>query len=205
MIAELRGQLLVKSPTYVVVDIGGVGYRVFIPLSTFYRLPDPPREVRFFTTTHVREDAIHLYGFLTRKEQQVFELLRGVSGIGPRLATNILSGIAVEDLIPAIAGGDLARLSTIPGVGRKTAERIVLELKEKIDEAFAPSVTTPTPPVAVDGMLRDVISALVNLGYGRAVAIRAAEAAGRDVPSGGEATVEGLIKEALRGLVERTG
>ena len=131
MIAQLRGRLASKEPHRIIVDVGGVGYLVLIPLSTFYRLPEVPAEVMLHTFTHVREDAIQLFGFHTRDEQTLFELLQGVSGIGPRLATNILSGISVDDLVAALSQGDVTRLRAVPGVGKKLAERLVLELRER--------------------------------------------------------------------------
>ena len=128
MIGRLRGQLVKRDPAQVILDVNGVGYRVFIPLSTYYRLPERGADVLLHTATHLREDALHLYGFLSEQERSLFDLLRGVTGIGPRVAINILSGITAEELSAAIGRGDLVRLSAIPGVGRKTAERIVLEL-----------------------------------------------------------------------------
>ncbi|HZY31097.1 MAG TPA: Holliday junction branch migration protein RuvA, partial [Candidatus Methylomirabilis sp.] len=134
MIAQLRGRLLSKGPGQIVVDVNGVGYQVFIPLSTYYQLPAVEQEAVLFVFTHVREDAIHLFGFHASEERATFELLTGVSGIGPRLAANILSGISAEELIAAILQGDLARLKAIPGVGRKIGERVILELKDKVLE-----------------------------------------------------------------------
>ncbi len=202
MIGQLRGQLAKRDPAEVIVDVHGVGYRVFIPLSTYYRLPDEGTDILLYTATHVREDALHLYGFLTEHEREVFDLLRGVSGIGPRLAVNILSGITAEELIPAIGRADLLRLSAIPGVGRKTAERIVLELKEKVRsllEAVAAAAATERDPS--EGVLQDVISALLNLGYSRSAASRAAASAVRTAD--GDQEFEMVIKQALRVLAEQ--
>src|SRR3954469_2844667 len=132
MIGHLRGKVYDKRPNQVVVDVNGVGYEVLIPLSTFYALAELHQEVNLLIHTHVREDALALYGFLTAREKQLFELLLSASGVGPVLALKILSGMSVEELLPAIRSGDLARLTTIPGVGRKTAERIVVELRDKM-------------------------------------------------------------------------
>lgn len=199
MIAQIRGRLTVKEPHRIVVDVNGVGYLVFIPLSTFYRLPDVPGEVFLHTHTHVRDDAIQLFGFHTRDEQALFELLQGVAGIGPRLATNILSGISADELIPALSEGDLARLRAVPGVGKKLAERLVVELREKVTTLRVPQRAAP---VAVAGpedrAVDDVVSALVNLGCNRKEASKAAEAARKEL--GPSAAFETLIKAALRGL-----
>ena len=162
MIAHLRGKLAQKDPARVIVDVNGVGYEVFVPLTTFSVLPDTGAEVSIDVHTHVREDLIALYGFSTRRERTIFEKLMTISGIGPKLAVTILSGGSVEDLVTAIKRGDLARLTAIPGVGKKTAERIVLELKDKLhDFAEAP---------AKSSVEMDVLSALENLGYNRAMA-----------------------------------
>ena len=162
MIAHLRGKLVQKEPARVIVDVNGVGYEVFIPLTTFTALPDAGSEVSIDVHTHVREDIIALYGFSTRRERSIFEKLMTISGIGPRLAVTILSGGSVEDLVSAIKRGDLARLTAIPGVGKKTAERIILELKDKLQD-FVEAQTKSTVEV-------DVLSALENLGYNRALA-----------------------------------
>jgi Holliday junction DNA helicase RuvA len=162
VIAHLRGKLAQKDPARVIVDVNGVGYEVFVPLTTFSVLPDTGAEVSIDVHTHVREDLIALYGFSTRRERTIFEKLMTISGIGPKLAVTILSGGSVEDLVTAIKRGDLARLTAIPGVGKKTAERIVLELKDKLhDFAEAP---------AKSSVEMDVLSALENLGYNRAMA-----------------------------------
>jgi Holliday junction DNA helicase RuvA len=205
MIAQLRGRLISKEPGQIVVDVGGIGYRVFVPLSTYYQLPQAEQEVSLRIFTHVRDDAIHLYGFHTLDERVTFELLTGVSGIGPRLASNILSGISVEELSAAILEGDLPRLKAIPGVGRKTGERVILELKDKILEVGrtdggALRRQRTTKP---DQMLDDVISALMNLGCHRKEASRAAEAARETIGAG--ADFEKLVKEALKLLTEGTG
>ena len=203
MIAQIRGRLASKEPHRVVVDVNGVGYQIFIPLSTYYQLPDVPAEVFLHTHTHVREDALQLFGFHTRDEQTLFELLQGVSGIGPRLATNILSGISVEELVPALSEGNLTRLRAVPGVGKKLAERLVVELREKVGTArLAPPPTAPAGPApAMDRTLDDVVSALVNLGCNRKEAIKAAEATRRDL--GPAADFEKLIKATLRALSDQ--
>lgn len=202
MIARIRGRLASKEPHRVVVDVNGVGYQVFIPLSTYYQLPEVAAEVVLHTHTHVREDAIQLFGFHTQDEQALFELLQGVAGIGPRLATNILSGISVEELVPALSEGNLARLRAVPGVGKKLAERLVVELREKVGSTrLAQPIAAPAGPVpAADRVVDDVVSALVNLGCNRKEAVRAAEAARQDL--GPPAEFERLIKAALRRLSE---
>ena len=203
MIARIRGRLTSKEPHRVVVDVNGVGYQIFIPLSTYYQLPEVPAEVSLHTHTHVREDALQLFGFHTQDEQTLFELLQGVSGIGPRLATNILSGISVDELVPALSEGNVTRLRAVPGVGKKLAERLVVELREKVGTAqLAPPATAPAGPAApMDRALDDVVSALVNLGCNRKEAIKAAEAARQNL--GPAADFEKLIKVALRALSEQ--
>lgn len=205
MIAQLRGLLVSKAPGQIVIDVNGVGYQVFVPLSTFYQLPEIHQEVRLRVYTHVREDAIQLYGFHTPEERITFELLTGVSGIGPRLAANILSGIAVEEFIPAVLEGDTARLKAIPGVGRKTAERIILELKDKVREVPCASRVTigHQPSPERDRTIEDVVSALLNLGCSRKEASIAAEAAHHAVGDG--ADFEKFVKEALKHLSEGAG
>jgi Holliday junction DNA helicase RuvA len=162
VIAHLRGKLVEKDPARLVVDVNGVGYEVFVPLSTFTVMPDRGGDVSIDIHTHVREDIIALYGFSTRQERKVFERLIGISGIGPRLAVTILSGGSVESLVGAIRRGDLARLTAIPGVGKKTAERIVVELKDKLADF--------SEEPAKSAVETDVLSALENLGYSRTIA-----------------------------------
>jgi holliday junction DNA helicase RuvA len=180
MIAFLRGVLLEKHPNQVIVDVQGTGYDVSIPVSTFSSLPDAGASVSLRIYTHVREDAIALFGFSTKDEELVFRRLISVSGIGPRLALTVLSGLAVGDLSAAIRGGQVDLLIRIPGVGRKTAERMVLELKDKLDftiDGVAPA--TSTPPL--NAAERDVLSALMNLGLNQPTAeqaIKKAKAAG---------------------------
>jgi holliday junction DNA helicase RuvA len=200
MIAQIRGRLASKEPHCVVVDVNGVGYRLFIPLSTYYQLPEVPAEVFLHTHTHVREDALQLFGFYSRDERALFEILQGVSGIGPRLATNILSGISVDELVPALSEGNLTRLRAVPGVGKKLAERLVVELREKVSalRLSAPAEPPAASAPAEDRVVEDVVSALVNLGCNRKEAIKAAEVARQEL--GPAAEFEKLIKAALRGM-----
>jgi len=201
MIGLLRGQLVKRDPAHVIVEVNGVGYRVFVPLSTYYRLPDEGTEVLLHTVTYLREDALHLYGFITERERALFDLLRGVTGIGPRLAINILSGITAEELAGAIGRADLVRLSAIPGVGRKTSERMILELKEKVQSLIEPAEATAAPRRdPSEEVLHDVVSALLNLGYSRPVASNAAAKALRT--GDGDQDFETVIKQALRLLSE---
>jgi len=197
MIAQICGRLAHKSPEEIIVDCNGVGYGVRVPLSTFYELPDIGAEVVLRIHTHVREDALHLYGFLTGKEKDLFGLLIGVSGVGPRLAINVLSGIATHDLERALQEGDLLSLTRIPGVGRKTAERMLLELKDKVSATGA-GVAAGIP--MRDGMVKDALSALVNLGYQRGIAEEAVRDCVRQ--HGAELSLEELLKESLRLLAK---
>lgn len=199
MIARLHGRLIAKEVGEVIVDVQGVGYQVFIPLSTYYTLPDAQQSVTLLTTLYVREDALRLYGFATPEEQGLFALLVSVSSIGPRLALNMLSNLAASDLQQAIAREDLARLQSIPGVGRKTAERVILELKDKAAlVAVAASGPAQTPVSPDDRVLGDVVSALLNLGYKRAEADKAVRTVRARYD--GEAGLETLLKDALRVL-----
>jgi len=177
MIAHLRGRLLEKHPNRIIVDVQGVGYEAHVPLSTFYEMPEPGGEIALRVHTHVREEALSLYGFVTLLELQLFERLIGVSGIGPKLALAVLSGIEPNELIAAVRHGNVARLTAIPGVGKKTAERIGLELKDKL-AAFLPVEGAASVPASAGESLRtDVLSALINLGYHRPLAERALDAA----------------------------
>jgi Holliday junction DNA helicase RuvA len=197
MIAHLRGRLLEKHPNRVIVDVQGVGYEAQVPLSTFYDLAEPGEEVSLRIHTHVREDALALYGFATLIELQLFDRLISVSGIGPKLALAVLSGIEPNELIAAVKLGDVARLTAIPGVGKKTAERIGLELKDKM-AAFLPAEGAAAAPVTAGESLRtDVLSALINLGYHRPLAERAVDAAAK---SSGAGSFEQTLKLALREL-----
>lgn len=195
MIGHLRGTLIDKRPTQILLDVGGVGYTVNIPLSTFYSLGDLRSEVSLLTYTHVREDALALYGFLTAREKHFFEMLISASGVGPSLAVKILSGMSVDELIPAIRRGDLPQLTRIPGVGKKTAERIVVELRDKL-AAMAPH-EEHEKPASRSQLEADVISALENLGYDRRNAERALEAARK---GGAGKHFEDLLKESLQQL-----
>lgn len=163
MIAHLSGALLEKHLQRLVVDVGGVGYDVHVPLSTFYAAGDPGATVRLRVHTHVRDDAIQLFGFMTALELVLFERLIGVSGIGPKVALAVLSGIEPNELVRAIRSGDIARLTRIPGIGRKTAERMVVELKDRLPEGAEPAVDDAVPEG--DDVRADVLSALANLGY----------------------------------------
>jgi Holliday junction DNA helicase RuvA len=194
MIARLHGTLLEKTPSRLVVDVGGVGYDVLVPLSTFYGLGDPGTAVTLRVHTHVREDIIALFGFATGLEQDLFERLIAISGIGPKLALAVLSGIDSAELVRAIRAQDVARLTRIPGVGKKTAERIGLELKDRLPQAAA----GPDIPADADGRRADLLSALTNLGYKGAVAERAVDAAVQKLP---EAPFEALLREILRQMV----
>lgn len=179
MIAFLRGRLHDKQPQRVVVDVGGVGYDVAVPLSTFYQLGEEGGEVALRIHTHVREDQLALFGFLTASEQIVFERLLGVSGIGPKLALGVLSGIEPTDLVAALERGDVSRLTRIPGIGKKTAERMVLELRDRLLKELGPS--TGVSPSAGDQAQRDdLVSALVNLGYDRRAVDRVVGAQGQE-------------------------
>ena len=193
MIALLRGQLVEKHPNQAIVETGGVGYDVTIPVSTFTHLPDPGSEVRLRIHTHVREDALALYGFLTQDEKALFEKLIGVSGIGPTLAVKILSGLAAPDLIHSIRRGAVDRLVRIPGIGKKTAERMVLELRDKLPAATGEEPAAP-PAAELSAVDQDVLSALMNLGCARPqaeAAVRKAKATGTS------AEFEPLFRRAL--------
>jgi len=193
VIARLHGSLLEKSPTRLVVDVAGVGYEILVPLSTFYGLGDAGSAVTLRVHTHVREDVIALYGFATALEQDLFERLIAINGIGPKLALAVLSGIDPAELVRAIRVQDVARLTRIPGVGKKTAERIGLELKDRL-----PKAAVPAEPVSGGDVRDDLLSALTNLGYNRAVAEKAIEAA---LEKRHGADFEQLLREILRGMM----
>ena len=199
MIAFLRGRVHDKQPNRVIVDVNGVGYDVNVPLSTFYDLGADGDEVALRTYLHVREDALQLYGFLTELERQVFERLIAISGIGPKLAIAVLSGIETRDLVAAVQRGDVARLIGIPGIGKKTAERIVLELRDRIAQLSAPAPTSAIPAVLPADRLRtDLLSALQNLGYHRQQADKAIDVVVTSTP---DATLEQALRGALRELM----
>ena len=199
MIAHLRGRLLEKHPNRIVVDVAGVGYDVFVPLSTFYGLGASGADIALRVHTHVREDALALYGFATLLEQELFERLIGISGIGPKVALAVLSGIEPQELVRSIERGDLGRLTAIPGVGKKTAERIVLELKDRLPRAEVVAVAAGETLSEASAMRDDVLSALVNLGYHRPLAEKAVASALKAVPDGG---FERTLKQALRELAK---
>lgn len=215
MIAHLSGKILHKSPDSVIVDTGGVGYEVHIPLSTFYMLPDIGSTISLNIYTYVREDALILFGFMTKEEVRAFKLLIGVSGVGPKLARNIISGVdLVDDLYKAITSEDKISLAAIPGLGKKTVERLILELKDKVTDIISDSggggaaVPSAAEGAGDSGLTSDLLSALVNLGYNeqkaRAALKRAREASAaqeesaRGVRGGESATFEGLLKETLK-------
>jgi Holliday junction DNA helicase RuvA len=195
VIAQISGTLAQKSAGEVVVDVNGVGYQIFIPLNVFYRMPEIGAPVSLQVYTHLREDALQLYGFQDNAEKQLFMHLTAVSGIGPRLAVNILSGIPAEDLSRALREGDQVRLVAIPGVGKKLAERMIVELKDKL--LTVPGDGSHDKPIERESQLmQDAVSALVNLGYRKAEA----ENNVRAVMKTGEATLEAVLKESLRRL-----
>ena len=197
MIAQLRGRILKKDAQAVVLDVGGVGYDVTIPVSTFYRLGEPGPEVTLLIHTHVREDTLALFGFLTATEQTLFERLIAVAGVGPRLAIAILSGIETPDLVAALRSGDVARLTRIPGVGKKTAERLVVELKDKMAGLEGADTAPEEAPLSLHD---DVLSALVHLGYSRSEAERGVDKA---LKHGGDGPFEDLLRRTLRVLSGR--
>jgi holliday junction DNA helicase RuvA len=200
MIAFLRGRVLEKHPNRLIVDVGGVGYDVAVPLSTFYGVAEAGGEVSLRVHTHVREDALTLFGFLTPLELAVFERLITVSGIGPKLALAVLSGIEPRDLLAAVQRNDLARLTAIPGVGKKTAERIVLEMKDRLPKALEALGGTIPPPSPGDALRDDLVSALVNLGYHRQSIDRAVDAVLDGVESPRfETVLRAALKELARG------
>ena len=193
MIAHINGTLARKIPGEIVVDVNGIGYQLSIPLNVFYGLPEIGGPVSLQVYTHVREDALQLFGFHDDAEKQIFMLLTGVSGIGPRLAVNILSGISAEDLARALKEGNQVRLVGIPGVGKKLAERMIVELKDKF--ISLPSAAASNSPAKADTQLmQDAVSALVNLGY----RMGEAEKNVRAVLQQGETSLEAILKESLR-------
>ena len=198
MIALLSGKIAYKGISHIVVDTQGVGYRVFIPLTTFYELPEAGQAVTLHIHTSVKEDAINLFGFYTLQERELFQLMISVSGIGPKVAMNILSGISSSELLEAISGGNLAKLITIPGIGRKMAERLILELKEKAIKKMAVDQipVTDARQKRSDMMREDVLSALVNLGYKANAARDALDKVARDAE--GELAMDQLLKKALK-------
>jgi Holliday junction DNA helicase RuvA len=205
MIAHLSGTLLSKQPTSAIVDVGGVGYEVVIPLSTFYELGENGSSVQLRIYTHVREDALQLFGFKTARERELFLQLISVNGVGPGLAIKLLSGMNADEMIASIRTNNLVRLVAIPGVGRKTAERLVVDLRDKIaalsspalEEEFAAQAAASGAASSPDAMRDDAISALVNLGYQRAAAEKAVKTAADE---GGDLSVELILRRSLRRL-----
>src|SRR5919199_222302 len=205
MIAHLSGTLLAKQATSVILDVNGVGYEVTIPVTTFYDMEDAGAQVALRIYTHVREDALQLFGFRTARERELFMLLISVSGVGPKSALALLSGMSADEIITAIRTSNYARLTSAPGVGRKTAERLVIELRDKMAALSSPALeeqlaARPGGAVAApteDALREDTLSALVNLGYQRAAAEKAVTQALQD---GGDLTVELLLRRSLRSL-----
>jgi len=207
MIAHLSGTLLSKQATSVILDVGGVGYEVTIPVSTFYELEAEGSTVKLRIYTHVREDALQLYGFKTARERELFMRLISVSGIGPKLGITLLSGMSADEMIASIRTNNLARLTLIPGVGRKTAERLVMELRDKVaslssaelEEELGSKRSAVAPLPTEDSMRSDVLSALLNLGYQRSSAEKAITAA---LDEGGDISMELILRRSLRKLAK---
>src|SRR5256886_10479961 len=207
MIAHLSGTLLSKQATSAIVDVGGVGYDVAIPLSTFYELGEIGSAVQLRVYTHVREDVIQLYGFKTARERELFLQLISVNGVGPGLAIKLLSGMNADEMIASIRTNNLVRLVAIPGVGRKTAERLVVELRDKVaalsspglEEEFAAKAAVTGAATSEDSMRNDAISALANLGYQKGAAEKAVKSA---IDEGGELSVEVILRRSLRALAK---
>jgi Holliday junction DNA helicase RuvA len=205
MIAHLSGTLLAKQATSVILDVGGVGYEVTIPVTTFYDMEEPGSQIQLRVYTHVREDALQLFGFKTARERELFTLLISVSGIGPKSAIAMLSGMSADEIISAIRSNNLARLTAIPGLGKKTAERLVIELRDKmaaltspaLEETFAAAATAGGAPVTEDALREDTLSALVNLGYNKPAAEKAIAQA---MHEGGDLSVELILRRSLRTL-----
>lgn len=201
MIAHITGKLIQKQPNSIIVDVGGVGYELTVPLSSFYDLGEVGTEVSLRAYTYVREDALQLFGFRTEREKKLFLLLLSVSGIGPKLAITIMSGLSAEELIQAIRAGNLAKLVGIPGVGKKTAERMLVELKDKVAAILPPGLEEPAGANLLrqsgEAMREDLISALVNLGYQKSQAEKAVNSVLKQTPDG---KFEMALKAALRSL-----
>jgi len=207
LIAHLSGTLLAKQPTSAIVDVGGVGYEVVIPLSTFYELGENGTQVQLRIYTHVREDALQLFGFKTARERELFLQLISVNGVGPSLAIKLLSGMNADEIIASIRTNNLVRLVAIPGVGRKTAERLVVDLRDKIaalsspalEEEFVAKAVAAGELASTDSMRDDAMSALANLGYQRAAAEKAVKNA---IGEGGDLSVEVILRRSLRSLAK---
>lgn len=199
MIAFLRGRILDKHPNRIVVDVNGVGYELHVPLSTYYDVGEAGTEISLRVHTHVREDALQLYGFLTVLEQLLFERLIAISGIGPRLAIAVLSGIDSRELVVSVQRANVARLTAIPGIGKKTAERIVLELKDRLRDIAAADIGADQQQPSGDRLRDDLVSALENLGYHRPLAEKAVDAArARDGAAAFEDALKGALRELMR-------
>ena len=207
MIAHLSGKLLSKQATSAIIDVGGVGYDVAIPLSTFYELGEVGEPVQLRVYTHVREDVIQLFGFKTQRERELFLQLISVNGVGPGLAIKLLSGMNADEMIASIRTNNLVRLVAIPGVGRKTAERLVVDLRDKIaalsspalEEEFAAKAAAAGTATSADAMRDDALSALSNLGYQKAAAEKAVKNA---IDEGGDLSVEMILRRSLRSLAK---
>lgn len=197
MIAHLTGKLFQKQPNSVIVEVGGVGYELTVPLSSYYQLGEVGSEVSLRVYTYLREDALQLFGFCTEREKRLFLLLTSVSGIGPKLAITVLSGLSADELILALRRDDLGRLVSIPGVGRKTAERMIVELRDKITSLASPEIEERYEAASPAAARDDLISALVNLGYPKAAAERAVTAALKEEAGG---AFDATLKRALRNL-----
>ena len=194
MIAHLKGKLTRKSPVEITIDVNGVGYLVFVPLSTFYALPELGSEVSLGIHTHMREEALKLFGFYTTDEKKIFERLITVNKVGPKLALTILSGMPPADLLSTIDSNDIAKLSTIPGIGRKTAERLILEMRDKLD-GLSLELAVKKEPLPQNGLFDDALSALVNLGYKKSQAEQTLKKVYGE--EGEESSIENLIKGSL--------
>lgn len=202
MIALITGTILEKTPSTLIVEVHGIGYQIFIPLNTFYRLPEMKESVSLHIYTHVREDALQLYGFLSILEKELFLLLLGISGVGPKVALGILSGMELTELVQALRDGNVDRLRAIPGVGPKTAARLVLELREKVGALSLAGLQAPISTGSEsDKVKEDALSALVNLGYHRNEAKRTVDKIAEEETAESE-SVEGLIKKALKKLAK---
>lgn len=198
MIALISGKIVYKGISHIVVDAQGVGYRIFIPLTTFYELPEAGKLITLHVHTHVKQDAINLFGFYTIQERDLFQLMLSVSGIGPKMSMNILSGISVQELLRAISGSDVRKLISIPGLGKKTAERLILELKEKVlKKMMAEAMPAVDKQERINELIReDVLSALVNLGYKSSVALNALDKVLQ--VSEKEISMEQVLKKTLK-------
>ena len=199
MISSLRGKLTARTPEGIVVETSGVGYGVLVPLSTYYHLPETGKEVELLIHTQVREESIRLYGFLSSSEQKIFELLIGIPDIGPRMAINILSGIPGPELLAAVSSRDGHRLQAIPRVGKKMAERIILELQDKLPALHLDSPALAPARAEEEAVRSDAVQALVNLGYRKQVAEKAVNAVLKSAPEG--IKIEEILKRSLQNLV----